>query len=170
MKDGAFQELVTSIRQAGRIRRGQLMASRISPPGGQRETDRAFAAAAAAGQMDSVFSFWTDDAAIYPAGMPVVRGKDAIREFVARNRAQPGFAMKWEPREAVVSHDGSLGYTVGDYEVTIDGADGGVLTRRGRYLETWQRDETGSWKCTVEIQAPLGDPVGPDVRPGGAGR
>lgn len=64
------------------------------------DTDRAFAAAAAAGDMDRVFSYWTDDAVIYPAGMPAVRGKDAIREFSSRNRAQPGFAISWVPRQA----------------------------------------------------------------------
>lgn len=134
------------------------------------ETDRGFAAAALAGQMDRVFSFWTDDAVIYPAGMPSVRGKQAIREFLARNRAQPGFSIGWEPREAVVSRDGSLGYTVGDYEVAIDGPGGATLTRRGRYLQTWQKDEAGSWRCTVEIQAPLTVAGGPDVRPGQTGR
>ena len=132
--------------------------------------DRAFAAAAAAGELDRVFSFWADNAIIYPAGMPTVRGKDAIRQFVAENRAQPGFSIKWEPLEAVVAQDGSLGYTVGDYEVTIDGPDGNQLTRRGRYLQTWQKDEVGAWKCSVEIQAPLTAPGGPDVRPGQTSR
>lgn len=134
------------------------------------DTDRAFAAAALEGQMDRVFSFWSDDAVIYPAGMPAVRGKEAIREFVARNRAQPGFSLRAEPREAVVSQDWSLGYTVGDYEITIDGPDGNIHTMRGRYLATWQKDENGSWKCTVEVHSPLTVPGGPNVSPGQSGR
>lgn len=134
------------------------------------DTDRAFAAAVAAGDMDRIFSYWTDDAVIYPAGMPAVRGKDAIRDFVTRNRAQAGFAIRWEPREAAVSRDASLGYTVGDYEVMVDGPDGSRLSSRGRYLQTWRKDEAGSWKCTVEIQAPLSVAGGPDARPGEAAR
>jgi ketosteroid isomerase-like protein len=134
------------------------------------DTDRAFAAAALEGEMDRVFSFWSDDAVIYPAGMPAVRGKEAIREFVARNRAQPGFSLRAEPRGAVVSQDGTLGFTVGDYEITLEGPDGSILTNRGRYLETWQKDEAGSWKCTVEIHAPLTVSGGPDVRPGQTSR
>lgn len=130
------------------------------------DSDRAFAAAALAGDLDQVFSYWTDDAAIYPAGMPAVQGKDAIRGFVAGNRAQPGFSIRWEPHEAVVSQDGSLGYTIGDYEVSIDGPDLNPIIRRGRYLQTWRKDESGSWRCVVEIQAPLSVPDGPDVRPG----
>lgn len=38
--------------------------------------------------------------------------------------------------------------------------------RKGRYLETWRQDDTGAWKCILEIQSPLGMPGGPDLRPG----
>jgi ketosteroid isomerase-like protein len=132
------------------------------------DADRAFAAAAAAGEMNRVFSYWTDNAVIYPAGMPVVRGKDAIREFVAKNRAQSGFSITWEPHKAVVSQDGTLGYTIGGYKVSTNGPAGSQITRNGRYLQAWQKDDAGSWKCTLEIQAPLYVPGGPDVRPGQA--
>jgi ketosteroid isomerase-like protein len=129
------------------------------------DADRAWASAAAAGDLDQVFPFWTEDAVIYPVGMPVVRGKAAIREFVATNRAQQGFSITWEPLEAVVSQDGSLGYTVGDYKISVDGTDAGNVVRNGRYLETWRKDEAGSWRCALEIQSPLTLAGGPDLRP-----
>jgi ketosteroid isomerase-like protein len=132
------------------------------------DTDRAMASAVEAGDRDRVVSYWVDDSAIIPAGMPAVRGKDAILEFVAVNRAQPGFSITWEPHEAVVSQDGTLGYTIGDYVVSIDGPEGNKITRRGRYIQTWLRDEAGSWKCHVEVQAPLNMAGGPDLRPGQA--
>jgi len=142
---------------------------RVDPASEHRtllNADRAFAAAALAGEMDRVFSFWTEDAVIYPAGMPVVRGKEEIREFVARNRAQPGFSIQWEPRDSVVSQDGSLGYTIGGYHVSINGPDGSPTIRQGRYLQAWRKSAAGAWKCTLEIQAPLSQAGGPDVRPG----
>lgn len=132
------------------------------------DTDRAMESAVEAGDRDRVISYWVDDSTIIPAGMPVVRGKDAILEFVAVNRAQPGFSIMWEPRQAVVSQDGSLGYTIGDYEVSLDGPEGSKIKRHGRYIQTWRRDEAGSWKCDVEVQAPLNMAGGPDVRPGQA--
>jgi ketosteroid isomerase-like protein len=130
------------------------------------DTDRAMATAAAAGDTNRVFPYWTDDAVIYPAGMPVVRGKKAIRDFVAMNRTQPGFSINWNPLEAVVSPDGNIGYTTGNYEVWIQGPDSNPKIRKGRYLQTWRKDDTGLWKCIVEIQSPLSMQAGSDVRPG----
>lgn len=129
------------------------------------DADRAWASAAAAGDLQRAFPFWTEDAVIYPAGMPAVRGKAAIREFVTSNRAQQGFSITWEPLEATVSQDGSLGYTVGDYKISVDGSDGEPIVRQGRYLEIWRKDDADSWKCIVEIQSPLVVAGGPDLRP-----
>lgn len=57
------------------------------------ETDRAWAAAAAAGEIERLTSFWADDATNLFPGAPVARGKEAIGELVRRNRSQPGFSL-----------------------------------------------------------------------------
>lgn len=129
------------------------------------ETDRAWASAAATGDLDRVFPNWADEAVIIAAGMPAVRGKAAIREFVSKNRAQPGFSITWDPREAVVAQDGSLGYTVGNYMISTDGPESAPNIRNGRYVETWRKDATGAWRCTMEIHSPLNTAGGPDLRP-----
>lgn len=157
------------LTQLGAVSPFRTEESRAADRQALMDADRTFAAAATAGEMDRVFYYWTDDATIYPAGMPAVRGKEAIRAFVAANRAQPGLSIRWKPREAVLSDDGSLGYTVGDYEVSVARGDGGTTTRHGRYLQAWRKDEAVAWRCTLEIQAPLSARGGPDVRPGGEG-
>jgi ketosteroid isomerase-like protein len=52
------------------------------------ETDKEWSAVVASGNMGRVFDYWTEDAVIYPVGMPVVKGKAAIREFVSANRSR----------------------------------------------------------------------------------
>ena len=114
------------------------------------EADRAWAAAAAAGDVERLTSFWADDAINYFPGAPVARGKDAIGELVRRNRSQPGFSLSWEPQEAVVARSGDLGYTSGTFALSIENPEGSQVTRRGHYVCIWKKQADGSWKCAVE--------------------
>ena len=73
------------------------------------ETDKKWSAVVAKGDMEHVFEYWTEDAVIYPAGMPAVRGKPAIRQFVSANRSRKNFSLIVNPRKAVVSETGETG-------------------------------------------------------------
>lgn len=114
------------------------------------ETDRAWAAAAASGDIERLTSYWADDATNYFPGAPVARGKEAIGELVRRNRSQPGFSLSWEPQEAVVARSGELGYTSGTFTLSRENPEGQPVTRRGHYVCIWKKQEDGSWKCSVE--------------------
>lgn len=113
--------------------------------------DTAWAAAAEAGDVERALAFWTDDAVIYFQDRPVVTGKQAIRDFVMKNRSMPGFSIGWSPSEAVVAASGELGYTTGTAEVSLPAEDGGVVTRKGNYLCIWRKQADGTWKCPIEI-------------------
>jgi len=108
------------------------------------ETDRAWAAAAAAGDVQKLTTFWAEDATNYFPGAPVARGREAIGELVRRNRSQPGFSLSWEPREAVVAPSGDLGYTTGTFTTSRTGAEGDPITRGGHYVCIWTRQRDGS--------------------------
>lgn len=114
------------------------------------ETDRAWAAAAAAGDIERLASYWADDATNYFPGAPVARGRREIGELVRRNRSQPGFSLSWDPQEAVVARSGELGYTSGTFALTVENPAGVPVTRRGHYLCVWERESGGGWKCVVE--------------------
>jgi ketosteroid isomerase-like protein len=124
------------------------------------ETGKEWSKSIAAGNMESVFDYWTEDAVIYPVGITAVKGKDAIRKFVAVNRSQPDFSLITNPLEATVSNAGDIGYTVGNYKVSMDAPDGSPIIRKGRYLCAWRKVD-GSWKCNLEIHSPLG--MSPDI-------
>ena len=75
-------------------------------------------------------AYFADGAAIYPPGMPIVTGGDAIRKTFTEMSKAPGFALSWAPAKAEVGASGDLGYTTGAYEMTMGGA-----TEKGKYVD-----------------------------------
>lgn len=118
-------------------------------------TDRDFSAAA--GDPDTFISFLAPDAAMYPTGMPVTTGPEAIRAMFAGMAAAPGFSVKWSPTKAEVSGDGTLGTTAGTYEMTMNGG-----TEHGKYVTTWRKID-GAWKAVDDIFNANEQPASPHV-------
>jgi len=114
--------------------------------------DRDWAALASQGSdVERILAFWSDDAVVVPPGEPVVRGKSAIREYIQKALATPGFQIRFQPSSASVSADGTMGFTTGENSVTFPGPDGKLMTIAGRYATIWRRDEGGEWRCVVDI-------------------
>lgn len=123
------------------------------------ERDAQWAALASAGQnVERIVSFWTDDAVVYPPGLPAFRGKAAIRGYVEGALAIPGFHITWTSSEATLSPDGRMGYLTSTNAVTIPGPEGRPVTSRGRVVTVWRREQDGEWRCMVDIwnDAPAG--------------
>ncbi len=128
--------------------------ARNADPGSEAllEVDRAWAAAAAEGKdLERILSFWSEDAAVFPPGAPVVQGKPAIRAFVQQSLSTPGFHIGWRSDKASLSADGTMGWTTGTNALTVPGPDGKVMTIAGRSVSVWRRPPGGEWKCVVDI-------------------
>lgn len=110
--------------------------------------DRAFARETAARGVEGWLDFHLEDARNVPAAGVVVVGHQAIRERMAPFLADTTTAFTWEPQFAEVAHDGSLGYTYGDW--TLTSRESGSLESRGRYLTVWRKRD-GEWKVTTDI-------------------
>jgi len=116
------------------------------------QTDRDWSALAHAGSdTNRIVDYWSDDARVYPPDMAVIDGKAAIRNFVAAMLRTPGFSITWEPREAVVSPDGQLGYTTGVNSFTVPGAQGKLMTIAGKYVTVWRKGPDGTWHCVIDF-------------------
>jgi ketosteroid isomerase-like protein len=116
------------------------------------QRDAEWAALASQGQdVERILSFWTDDARVYPPGMPALTGKPAIRSYVAGALAIPGFHITWTSSEATLSPDGQLAYLLSTNAVTVPRSDGQPVTTTGRALTVWRREEDGEWRCAVDI-------------------
>ena len=98
-----------------------------------------------------ILSFWTDDARVYPPGLPMVQGKAALRNYVEGALGIPGFHITWRSSDATLSPDGEWGYLLSTNAVTLPGPGGQLVTTRGRAVTIWRREPDGEWRCAVDI-------------------
>jgi ketosteroid isomerase-like protein len=60
--------------------------------------------------VERILEFWTDDAIVYPPGLPPILGKAALRSYVQWSLAIPGFRITRTSSDARVSPDGQFAY------------------------------------------------------------
>lgn len=96
--------------------------------------------------MNKFISYYAPDASAYPQGMPVATGSVAIMDAFMKMSSAPGFSLQWTPVRADVSAAGDVGYTVGTYEASMNGA-----TEKGKYVEVWKKQSDGTWKVKEDI-------------------
>ena len=116
------------------------------------QTSRDWAKVAATGDMDKVLTYFADDAVMISAGRPPVRGREALRAFLAETSNIPGFRIRWEPLEAKVS--GDMGYMLERTEMTMNGPDGRPVTQHLQAVTIWRKQGDGSWKNVVDASIP----------------
>ena len=115
------------------------------------ERDKAWAEAASDADAEGMVSFLADDVTVLQDDGARLDGKEASREMWENIVGLPGFALAWEPTEAVVAKSGELGYTVGTSEFTVNGPDGNPVTTSGKYLTVWRKQSGGEWMVTADI-------------------
>jgi ketosteroid isomerase-like protein len=101
--------------------------------------------------VDSVVSYWSDDAVVLEPGQPAVEGKAAIRTFVAESFKTPGFKIHWVSEKPTFSPDGRLAYMRGIDEMTVPGPQGKPITLHLRGYSIWRLEPDGQWRCVVDI-------------------
>jgi ketosteroid isomerase-like protein len=102
-------------------------------------------------EVDRILSYWTDDARVYPPGMPVVSGKPSLRGYVEGALAIPGFRITWTTSEAILSPDGQMAYLLSTNTVTLPNATGELVATPGRAVTVWRKEPDGEWRCVVDI-------------------
>ena len=70
--------------------------------------------------IDKFSSFIAPIATFTMSGGPSVKGDKAIRDTWAGLMKAPGFALTWKATRADVSASGDIGYTSGDYALSIN--------------------------------------------------
>ena len=114
--------------------------------------DAEWADLASAGKnVDSIVSYWTDDAVIIEPGQPAVEGKAAIRNYVAESFKTPGFKIHWVSEKPTFSPDGKFAYMRGADEMTVPGPKGAPMTLHLRGYSIWRLEPDGQWRCVVDI-------------------
>lgn len=94
---------------------------------------------------DALSQLYTEDAVFMPPGQPSLRGRTAIREFMAAFPPLASFVSTIDTITGV----GDLAYVRGRYRMTLAAAPGAADS--GKYLEIRRKQPDGSWKVTIDI-------------------
>ena len=115
-----------------------------------RDLDAQWSAAAGAKDLDKTVSFYSDDAIVMPPNAPAATTKEAIRN-VWKDLIASATSVSWKATRIEVAKSGDIAYLSGTYEVTLNDASGKLVNDRGKYLEVWEKQADGKWKCGADI-------------------
>ncbi|MCI0404016.1 MAG: DUF4440 domain-containing protein [Acidobacteria bacterium] len=103
--------------------------------------------------LDLFMSFFAEDAvAAIPDAEPA-QGKKAIRLLWSGLFHTPGFSLKWASIKVEVAESGTLGYTVGAFQLTLQDSGGTTHSRTGKYQTVWRKQPDGQWKAVADLAA-----------------
>ena len=105
---------------------------------------QAWADALNKGDATAIAALYTDDALLMPPGTPLLRGKAAIEEQLAK---EAGGGFKIEITSMETQSHGDVGHNLGTF--TVRGADD-VVVDTGKFIEIWKR-VNGEWKLYADI-------------------
>ena len=116
-----------------------------------RDLDAQWSAAAAAKDVDKTVSYYSDDAVVMPPNAPSATTKEAIKNAWKEMLTTPGAAISWKATKVEVAKSGDLACVSGTYEETTTDASGKPVKDRGKYVEVWEKQADGKWKCGADI-------------------
>jgi ketosteroid isomerase-like protein len=116
-----------------------------------RDADAKWSAAAGAKDLDKTVSFYSNDAIVMPPNTSAATTKDAIRKVWGDLIATPGLAISWKATKVEVAKSGDIGFVSGSYELTMNDASGKPVNDHGKYVEVWEKQADGKWKCGADI-------------------
>ncbi|MGI9220890.1 MAG: YybH family protein [Woeseiaceae bacterium] len=104
-----------------------------------------------AGDYKGALDYWADDGVMLPPDFPLLKGKEAITEYVMGAAEIPGFKISWEPLSAHIAASGDLGYLVEKNVIEFDGEDGEKVVTHGKVVTVWRRGADGQWRNVVDM-------------------
>jgi ketosteroid isomerase-like protein len=108
--------------------------------------------------VDVIAAQFIEDAYLLAPDAPLIEGREAIRDVFADLEAIPGYSLRWEPEIAEVGDAGTLGYTIGSYEMQM-APEGTPITIIGKYTTIWKKEPDGTWQVAVDMFNSDGPPA-----------
>jgi ketosteroid isomerase-like protein len=116
-----------------------------------RDTDAQWSKAAGSKDLDKTVSYYSADANVMPPNTSAATTKEAIRKIWQDLLASPGVTISWKATKVEVAKSGDIGFVSGTYELSVNDASGKAVPDRGKYLEVWEKQADGKWKCGSDI-------------------
>jgi ketosteroid isomerase-like protein len=127
-----------------------------------RDLDAEWAKAAATKDVERTIAYYSDDAIVLPPNATGAVTKEAVRNVWKEMLASPGLAITWNPIRVQLAKSGDMGWVSGTYELTMNDPSGKPINDRGKYLEVWEKQTDGNWKCRADMwnsDLPVSEPV-----------
>jgi ketosteroid isomerase-like protein len=116
-----------------------------------RDLDSKWAKAATTKDVEQTIAFYSDDAVVFPPNATSAATKEAIRNGWKEMFASSGFLISWQPTRVQVAKSGGMAWVSGTYQLTMNDASGKPSNDRGKYLEVWEKQPDGIWKCAADM-------------------
>ncbi len=124
----------------------------------QRAADQAWSQAPP--DLELFMSFYAEDALVAIPDAEPAQGKKAIHLLWSGLFHTPGFSLKWTSTKVDVAESGTLGYTLGAFQLTLQDSGGTTHTRTGKYQTVWRKQSDGQWKAVADLAAFESPPSG----------
>ena len=116
-----------------------------------RDLDAQWSKAAAAKDLEQTVAFYSDDAIVLPPNATRAATKETVRNVWKDVLAAPGLVISWRPSKVKLGHNGAMAWVSGAYELTMNDVGGKPINDRGKYLEVWEKQADGNWKCAADM-------------------
>jgi ketosteroid isomerase-like protein len=116
-----------------------------------RDLDDQWSATAGAKDLEKTVSFYSEDAIVMPPNASAATTREAIRKVWQDLLASPGLVISWKTTKVEVAKSDDLACLSGTYELAMNDASGKPVNDHGKYVEVWEKQADGKWKCGTDI-------------------
>jgi len=116
-----------------------------------RDLDTQWSKAAAAKDLEQTVAYYSEQAIVLPPNATRAVTRETIRNLWKDLLATPGLVITWEPTNVKLSTSGEMAWVSGTYELTMNDPNGKPANDRGKYLEVWEKQPDGNWKCAADM-------------------
>jgi uncharacterized protein (TIGR02246 family) len=125
-----------------------------------REGEIAWNADFKAKDADRILGHYADAATLMAAGLPVAKGKDAIRATLNGMLADKNLALTFSVSTVEVAKAGDIAYSQGTYaSTTTNPKTKKPVNEKGTYVTVYKKQAGGDWKAVEDINTPEALPV-----------
>ena len=117
-----------------------------------RNLDAQWSKAAAAKDLEQTVAYYSEEAIVLPPNATSAATKETIRNVWKDVLAAPGLVIRWNPTKVKLGgSSGEMAWVSGAYELTMNDPSGKPASDRGKYLEVWEKQPDGNWKCAADM-------------------
>jgi uncharacterized protein (TIGR02246 family) len=127
-----------------------------------KDTETQWNADWAAKDMDKILAHFADDPFFVTAGSPALTTKDALHTAFKDMVADPALSLKFQAARVEMSASGDVGYTMGDYQLTLtDPSTKQLINDHGSYVTTYRHQADRTWKAVADLVSSAVPPPAP---------